>query len=247
MNINAETKRKLRDMGASALLSSLENQDESLCMGLTFEERIQMVVDEAHSSYITDRIGRLTKRACLRYPEADIRQLDFDEERKLNRVLIAELATCGYIERTDNLILQGYSGTGKTYMSCAFAKESCRHQMRTYYVRIPDLEEQRKSALTKTGTDKKLITKLSNYELLVLDEWLLDEPDEGFRAFLLEIMERRFKEGSTIFCTQFQQKDWHARLGGGVTAEAIMDRIVHNANWIEMGDVNMRAKYSKVR
>lgn len=83
--------------------------------------------------------------------------------------------------------------------------------------------------------------KMANFQLLVLDEWLLEKPDGGFRAFIPEAMERRFKEASTIFCTQFQQKDWHVWLGGGIHADAFMDRIVRNALWVEMGEVNMRA------
>ena len=105
--------------------------------------------------------------------------------------------------------------------------------------------QQRRLAVDKTGSDAKLVRKMANFQLLVLDKWLPEKPDEGFRAFMLEVMERRFKETSTIFCTQFQQKDWHARLGGGIHADAIMDRIVHNASWVEMGEVNMRAKYGK--
>ncbi len=78
--------------------------------------------------------------------------------------------------------------------------------------------------------------------MLVLDEWLLDRPDELFRGFLLELMEARYGARSTVFCTQFRQKDWHARLGGGVHADAIMDRIVHGTAWVEMGELNMRQK-----
>lgn len=247
MNVNSETKRKLRDMGAGDILAALEAQHDAMCIGMTFEERMQMAVDEAHSAFVTAKIENLTKRAQLRYPEADVRTLDFAEERGIDRVTVAELATCGFVERCDNLVLQGFSGTGKTYMSCALAKESCRHRLRAYYVRVPDLEEARRAMVAKSGSDKKLINKLANFQMLVLDEWLLEKPDAEFRAFILEVMERRFKEGTTVFCTQFQQKDWHARLGGGIHADAIMDRIVHNATWIEMGDVNMRAKYSRAR
>ena len=79
------------------------------------------------------------------------------------------------------------------------------------------------------------------FQVLVLDEWLLSRPDDGFRRFLLEIFELRYDERSTIFCTQYRQKDWHARLGADVTAEAIMDRIVHKTAWVDMGEMNMRA------
>lgn len=77
--------------------------------------------------------------------------------------------------------------------------------------------------------------------LVILDEWLLGRPDDGFRRFLPEIFELRYDERSTIFCTQYRQKDWHARLGADVTAEAIMDRIVHKTAWVDMGEMNMRA------
>lgn len=75
-----------------------------------------------------------------------------------------------------------------------------------------------------------------------LDQTQLDRPDELFRGFLLELMEARYGTASTVFCTQFRQKDWHARLGGGVHADAIMDRIVHGAAWVGMGEMNMRRK-----
>lgn len=78
--------------------------------------------------------------------------------------------------------------------------------------------------------------------MLVLDEWLLNKPDESFRGMLLELMEARYGNVSTIFCTQFRKKDWHAIVGGGVHADAIMDRIVHNTAWVEMGELNMRQK-----
>ena len=245
MNIDAQTKTKLHDMGAGALADAIDAQDETACTGMTFAERLQAAVDEAHSQFVTSKVANLTKRARLRYPEADVRRLEHIEERKLSRTAIAELATCGFAERCDNLVLQGYSGTGKTYLSCALAKEACRRRMRSFYVRVPDVEEPRRAQVDRDGSDAKLVKKLASFQLLVLDEWLLEKPDDGMRTFFLEVMERRFKEGSTVFCTQFQRKDWHARLGGDTTAEAIMDRIVHNSIWMEMGEVNMRERMSK--
>ena len=244
MDITVETKRKLRDMGASNLLEAFEAQDEGMCMGMTCAERIQMAVDEAHSAYVTAKVRNLTRRANLRYPEADVRSIDFVEERGLNRLLITELSTCGFAERGQNVVLQGPTGTGKTYLACALAKSACHRRIRACYVRCPDLEEAWRIARDRPGGERKLLRKHAAFQVLVLDEWLLDKPGELFRAFLLELMEARYATSSTVFCTQFRQKDWHARLGGGVHAEAIMDRIVHGTAWVEMGELNMRRKLS---
>lgn len=242
MRLSVETRDKLRDMGAGDLLAALEEQDEALCMGMTCEERVQMAVDEAHSRFVTSKIKNLTRRANLRYPEADVRSVDFDEGRGLDRTLIAELATCGFAERGQNVVLMGPTGTGKTYLACALTKAACQRRMRACYVRCPDLEEAWRSSRDRPGGERKLVRKYAAFQLLALDEWLLDPPEERFRGFLLELMEARYGSASTVFCTQFRQKDWHSRLGGGVHADAIMDRIVHGAAWVGMGELNMRRK-----
>lgn len=243
--LGSETNRKLRDMGAGCLIDAIESQDDDVCMGLTFVERMQMAVDEAHSTFIEGKVEQLIRRAHLRYPDADIRRIDFAQERKLDRLKLTELATCGYIERGSNVVLQGFTGSGKSYLACALAKEACKRRMRTCYIRIPDLEEEWRASKMRPGASKKLIRKYGNFQVLVLDEWLLDKPDDDFRSMIMELMELRCDGKSTIFCTQYQKKDWHSRLRGGVHADAIMDRIVHNAVWIESGEVNMRAKLSK--
>ena len=130
---------------------------------------------------------------------------------------------------------------GKTYLACALAKEACASRMRTNYIRCPDLEEAWKDAQERPGGVAKAVRKYGAFQVLVLDEWLLSRPDDGFRRFLPEVSGLCCDERSTIFCTQYRQKDWHARLGADVTAEAIMDRIVHKTAWVDMGEMNMRA------
>ena len=100
------------------------------------------------------------------------------------------------------------------------------------------------ATLTPLGISK-LLKKFTSYMLLVLDEWLLDDLSEAEQHFLFELIERRHETTSTIFCTQFKKEDWHTRLGGGVHADAMMDRIVHNAVWIFTGNLNMRQLYAK--
>ena len=211
-------------------------------MGMTCAERVQMAVDETRSMFITPKVRNLTKRANLRYPEADVRFIDFSEERGLDRLLITELATCGFAERGQSAALQGPTGTDKTHLACAIAKAACRRRMRVRCIRCPDLEELWREARERPGGERKITRKYAAFQVLALGGRLLDRPDELFRVFLLELMEARYGTASTVFCTQFRQKDWRARPGGGVHADAIMGRIVHGAAWVGMGEMNMRRK-----
>ncbi|MFB9075228.1 MULTISPECIES: ATP-binding protein [Citricoccus] len=238
--IDTETKRKLREMGAATLLEALEAQDETLVMGLGFEDKIRLAVDEAHSSFNHAKVEGLIRRAGLRYPNADLRRLDLLTERGLDQGVIAQLGTCSFIDRQQNVVFQGFTGSGKSYLGCALAKQACQHRIRAHYIRMPDLEEAWALAKDKPLGSTKFLKKYAAFTLLVIDEWLLDHPDESMRSMLLELLERRYGNTSTVFCTQYAQKDWHQRLGSGVHADAIMDRIVHNTLWIETGSYNMR-------
>ncbi|WP_344310507.1 ATP-binding protein [Brevibacterium samyangense] len=238
--IDIESKRKLREMGAAALLEALEAQDEEQVRGMGFAERFALVIDEAHQTFTHGKIEGLIRRAGLRYPEADLRRLDLVDERGLDRNVIAGLASCGFVERHQNVVFQGFTGSGKSYLGCALAKQACQRRIRAHYIRMPDLEEVWAQAADKPSGTVKFLKKYASYGLLVIDEWLLDPPNESVRSMLLELLERRYDAGSTVFCTQYAKKDWHHRLGGGVHADAIMDRIVHNAVWVDTGTHNMR-------
>ncbi|SFV22314.1 ATP-binding protein [Micrococcus terreus] len=238
--IDTETKRKLREMGATALLESLEARDETLMLGLGFEDQVRLVVDEAHTSFTHAKVEGLIRRAGLRYPNADLRRVDLLTERGLDQGVIAQLGTCSFIDRQQNVVFQGFTGSGKSYLGCALAKQACQHRIRAHYIRMPDLAEAWALARDKPHGQRTFLKKYAAFTLLVIDEWLLDHPDEGMRSMLLELLERRYGNTSTVFCTQYAQKDWHQRLGSGVHADAIMDRIVHNTLWIETGSFNMR-------
>lgn len=243
--LDAETGRKLREMGAAALLDGFEGQDDALTMGMPFGERVQLAVDDAYASFTRGKVEGLIRRAGLRYPDADLRKIDLVDQRGLDRGVLAQLGTCSFIERQQNVVFQGFTGSGKSFLGSALAKAACQHRYRAHYVRMPDLEEAWAAAKDKPGGREKWLRKYAAFTLLVIDEWLLDEPDDEVRSMLLELLERRYDAVSTVFCTQYAKKDWHQRLGGGVHADAIMDRIVHNTVWITTGEMNMREHVSQ--
>lgn len=243
--IDTDTKHKLREMGVGALAGSFEMQDDVITVGMPFAERLKLAVDDAHASFTGQKITGLIRRAALRYPDAELRRLDLVEERGIDRGVIANLATCTFITRCENVVFQGFTGSGKTYLGSALAKAACQHRFRALYIRMPELEEAWLAAYDKPGGKEKFLRKYAAYHLLVLDEWLLDEPGEALRGMLLELLERRYDAVSTVFCTQYAKKDWHQRLGGDVHADAIMDRIVHRTIWVETGDANMREQTAR--
>ncbi|WP_241727242.1 ATP-binding protein, partial [Dietzia sp. SLG310A2-38A2] len=219
--IDFETKRKLREMGAEPLLQAIEAQDDTHVFGMAFEDRMQLVVDHAHEAFNHSKVDGLIRRAGLRYPGADLRRVDLIEERGLDRAVIAQLATCSFIERQQNVVFQGFTGSGKSYLGCALAKQACQHRIRAHYIRMPDLEEAWALAKDRPQGQMKFLKKYAAFSLLVIDEWLLDHPDDAMRSMLLELLERRYDTGSTVFCSQYAKKDWHQRLGSGVHADAI--------------------------
>lgn len=243
--INDETKRKLRELNLSELITALETQQKDIrCTTLNFDERLQRLVDYLYQEKYNSKIQRLMKLAKFRIPKAEINDIYYSE-RGIDRELISELSTCQFIGSNSNVVFQGFTGSGKTFLGCAIGRQACKHQIRTKYIRLPDLlVEYDESSIVPKGI-QKLLKKYTNFDLLIIDEWLIEEISEEEQHFLFELIERRHDSTSTIFCTQYRKEDWHSRLGGGVHADAIMDRIVHNAVWVATGSMNMRELYSK--
>ncbi len=239
--ITDETRRKLREMKLDDFLAALDEQAErpDPYLSMNFDQRIDMIVDDFYQRRNSERAKRLLSHAKLRHPKADINTLYY-EGRGMDRNKILSLATGNYISTCRNIIINGYTGSGKTHLACAFGKEACRRLHRTRYYRMPGLLEELNLADQTSGSISRTVTRLSNYHVLILDEWLVDIPSEREQHFLLEIFEKRYDQWPTIFCTQRKVSEWHPRLGGGVIADAIMDRIVHNSVTIDTGKINMR-------
>ncbi|WP_233193265.1 ATP-binding protein [Cryobacterium sp. Y29] len=207
---------------------------------MPFEERVRLVVDDAYFTFTHSKVEGLIRRAGRRYPNADLRRIDLLDERSLNRQLLTQLGTRSFVARQQNVVFQGFTGSGNSYLGCAIAKRACEHRIHSHCVRMPDLKEAWVAAQDSHGGSGTFLRKYAAFTLLVIDEWLLGRPMESMLGMLLELMERRYGETSTVFCTQYSQKDWHQRFGSGVHADALMDRIIHNTIWVETGTYNMR-------
>lgn len=248
---NQSTIDKLIEMRLTAMSDAFRNQlNEPKMKDVPFEDRFGMLVDIEFSSRKNNRLKRLIKKAEFDQPEAYIGDIDYTSGRRLNKDLIKRIATCEYITEHRNLFITGATGCGKTYMSCAFGMEACKQYYNTKYIRLPDLLIDLEMSRNQ-GTYKKVMVKYTNPVLLIIDEWLLLKPNENEQKDIFELLHRRRKKSSTIFCSQYRSEGWYEQLGGSDSplSDAILDRIIHDAYKINIEsidpskDISMREVY----
>jgi len=210
---------------------------------MTFEERFGLLVDAEWSGRKSNRLKRLIKNASYAIPGACVENIAYHADRKLDKAMITRLESCSYLHENLNVIIMGATGVGKTYLACALGIAANRNFFAVKYVRLPDLFSDLAIARVN-GTFRKVIKQYTQAKLLILDEWLLFPLNETEARDLLEIIEARHKQGSTIFCSQFDIGEWYTKIGEPVLAEAVCDRIVHNSYKIIISGDSMRKKNS---
>lgn len=241
--LNNNTASKLREMKMSAMARSFENQLSSTEMpSLSFEERFGLLVDSEYTARKNNRLKRLIRSAGYSQPDASLEDIEYHADRQLDRALITRLGSCDYIGQKHNVIILGATGSGKTYLASAFGLTANRSFMTVKYVRLPELLGELAIARAE-GNYRKLMKSYKTVQLLILDEWLLSPLRDTESKELLEIVEARYKKGSTIFCSQFDVGGWHEKIGDPTLADAICDRIVHDSYSIVIsGDDSMRKR-----
>ena len=243
---NQSTIDKLIEMRLTAMSNSFRNQlTDAKMKDVPFEDRFGMLVDIEYSSRKNNRLKRLIRNAEFDQPDASVMDIYYTSGRKLNKQLITRLATCEYITEYRNVFITGATGSGKTYMACAFGMEACKQYYTTKYVRLPDLLIDLEMARNE-GTYKKVMARYANPLLLIIDEWLLLKPNENERKDIFELLHRRRKKSSTLFCSQYRAEGWYEQLGGndGPLADAILDRIVHDAYKINIESIDPAKDFS---
>jgi DNA replication protein DnaC len=248
---NQSTIDKLFEMRLSTMAEAYRSQLIDPAMrNLSFEDRFGLIVDLEYTNRKNNRLKRLIQKAAFDQPSASIADINYTSGRKLNKDLINRLASCDYIVDYRNIFITGATGSGKSYMACAFGMEACKQYYNTMYVRLPDLLIDLRVA-RENNCYQKILAKYAKPVLLILDEWLLMKPTEEEQKDILELLHHRQKRSSTIFCSQYRSDGWYEQLGGAASplADAIIDRIIHDGYVIDIvpidpsKDISMRQVY----
>jgi DNA replication protein DnaC len=194
---------------------------------------LALLVDRERLGRENQRRTRLLRGARLKVAAASIEDINYKAARGLDKRQIATLATGEWIRRAQNLLITGATGSGKTWIACALAQQTCRHGDSVLYWRVPRLIEELRIA-HGDGSYIKFLKTLAKASLIVLDDWGLTALGAQDRADLLEILDDRVNTGSTLIASQLPVDTWHAYLGEPTLADAILDRLVHHSHRIEL-------------
>jgi len=239
------TRDKLMTLKLFGMAKALEEQTAlPQAESLHFEERLGLLVDREMTERENRRLASRLKKAKLKQ-NACIEDIDYRHARGLDKSLIQQLATCQWIRSHHNALISGPTGTGKSYLCSALAHQACRSGFSALYLRVPRLFDD--LALAKgIGRYNKLLVSIAKHDLLVLDDWGLSSLAEEQRRDLLEILEDRHGCRSTLVAGQLPVEHWHKMIGDPTLADAILDRLVHNAHKINLKGESMRKKRSSL-
>lgn len=234
------TVEKLISMKLHGMAEAVQEQmKNSAYKELSFGERLGMLVDREMDSRQDRKLRALLTKARFRYPGASIEDINFRAKRGISKDVILKLSQNGWIKDKRNMIITGSTGVGKTYFACALGNSACRAGISTYYVRLTRLFQELKISRAD-GSYGKVLHKLSRTNLLIVDDWGLSPLSDTERIDFLEIMEDRYNVRSTIISSQIPVDKWHDLIGEPTIADAICDRLIHNAHKIKLTGKSMR-------
>jgi DNA replication protein DnaC len=233
----------LREMRLLGMADALEQQmSTGVWVELPFEDRLSSLVESETNRRKNRRIANILRTSHLRYQAAP-EDIDYSPSRSLDKSVVLSLVRCEWVESgKTNLLITGATGTGKTWLACAFCMAAARKQLTIGYHRIGGMLEELDMA-RHDGERRKKQDALRKLDLLVLDDMGIDKLSHNGVVDLLTVLDDRVGRKSTIVAAQMPVKRWHEYLGGGAEADAIMDRLVHSSRTIELEGESLRAKH----
>ena len=239
--LNQQTMSILHSLKLFGMARSLEERlADPKQAALSHAEFVGLLVQDEKVHRDNLRLRRLLKKAKLRQ-EASLEDIDYGVSRGLSQQVILELANPQWITAHRNVLISGPTGVGKSFIACALGNAAARAGYTVLYIRAPRLFETLQQS-RGDGSHLKALARLSRVQLLIIDDFLLTPLSDSERRDLLEVVEDRYQAGATVIASQCPIKDWHPNIGDPTLADAIMDRLLHNAYKVEMRGDSMRTR-----
>lgn len=238
------TMEKLKKLRLDAFAAAwLEQEKNPRLASLSFEERLGLLVDAEWMHRENKRLDRALKEAKLKLSTACIEDIEYPARRELDKSAMQQLANCRWVQEHLNVVVTGATGTGKTYVACALAQQACRKGYRALYRKATRLSDELVLARAD-GSYGQALKRLARVDVLVIDDWGLAPLKDQERRDLYEILDDRFGSRSTIMTSQLPTAKWHDHVGDPLTADAVCDRILHNAHRIVLKGPSRRKEDS---
>lgn len=233
------TLEKMQQMKLTGMLHAFrQTMETNFAHNFTPDEIVAHLVDAEWEERQNRKLARLLKNANLRY-KASFEQIDFNQPRKLDKNLLLRLSHCQWLNKAENVLITGATGVGKSFIASALGHQACLNGFKVLYFNSMKLFSKLKFAKADGSYDKEL-KKIQKHDLLILDDFGLHPVDEQSKLILLELLEDRYGEKSTVIASQFPVKNWYDMLASPTLADAILDRLVHNAYQIQLQGESMR-------
>lgn len=242
----AQLQNRLRTLRLTGMADALTQQQEQpdTYDSLSFPERLSLLVNQEDTERNNKRLARLLRSARFKLA-ARMENIDYEHPRGLNKSQAATLASGDWLGKHRNLLMTGPCGSGKSYLACALGHNACLQGYSVRYYRLSRLLDELTIAHGDGSYSKRLL-QLEKTDLLILDDWGLEPLTQQQRNDLLEIMDDRHEKSSTLVASQLPTTEWHSSIGDATLADAILDRLMHNAHRLNLKGESMRKKLGQL-